>query len=75
MSVSTAVAPEARAVAFGGRWYVPVPWHRAENARSRLQALGFTCTLCLDPLGRKAHLELGHGVDPHRAVAALLAEG
>jgi hypothetical protein len=71
MPVNTAAVPELQAVAFGGRHYVPVPWERAEGARERLRSVGIPCTLCLDPLGRVAHLELGRGVEPRRALAAL----
>jgi hypothetical protein len=58
-----------------GRWYVTVPWDRAENLRSRLARRGLPATLCLDPEGRVARLELWPGVSPDRVVAELTGTG
>jgi hypothetical protein len=54
-----------------GRWYVSVPWEQADNLRSRLMRRGCPSTLCLDPLARRARLELWPGVSPDQVLAEM----
>ena len=54
-----------------GRWYVTVPWEQADNLRNELERRGCPSTLCLDPLARRARLELWPGVSPDRVLAEL----
>jgi hypothetical protein len=54
-----------------GRWYVSVPWEQADNLRNRLNRRGCPSTLCLDPLARRARLELWPGVSPDQVAAEL----
>ena len=54
-----------------GRWYVSVPWEQADNLRSRLTRRGCPSTVCLDPLARRARLELWPGVSPDQVAAEL----
>ncbi len=54
-----------------GRWYVSVPWEQADNLRNKLKRRGCPSTLCLDPLARRARLELWPGVSPDQALAEL----
>jgi hypothetical protein len=56
-----------------GRWYVSVPWDRADSLRSRLMRRGCPSTLCMDPLARQARLELWPGVTPDQVLAELQA--
>lgn len=71
MSTITVSLRDPRVAAEGGRWYVSVPWDQAENAHCQLREAGFPSTICLDVARRQARLELGAGVDPQKALAAL----
>ena len=54
-----------------GRCYIPVPWSRADELRSRLRRLGYASTLCLDPRNRQARIELAADADVDAALEAL----
>jgi hypothetical protein len=54
-----------------GRWYVPVPWGRADHLHAALRRAGHPSVLCLDPETRAARLELWPGVSPAEALAEL----
>jgi hypothetical protein len=54
-------------------WFVTVPWHRAEDLRSRLQERGIPVTACLEPAERLAGLEIHQEVDPETVRAILAA--
>jgi hypothetical protein len=54
-----------------GRWYVVVPWGAADNMRAYLKRQGLCSTVCLDPEGHHARLELWPGVSPDAVRAAL----
>jgi hypothetical protein len=56
-----------------GRWLIPVSWDDADNLREYLSDRGCPTTLCLDPEGKSARLELWPGVEPD-SVLALLGE-
>ena len=55
----------------GGRWFVRVPWDRADHLHAALRRRGLDSTLCLVPDTRDARLELWPGVEPERILAEL----
>jgi hypothetical protein len=71
MTTATASSDAARFTCEGGRWYVSIPWKKAEELRERLQGFGCPTVLCLDPTSQEARLELQPGVDPDRMLAVL----
>lgn len=68
MLVPPPLSPHA---AYRSRWSFPVPWHRADEVRSRLCRRGYPATVCLDPSSRDARLEPWPGVSVHVFAAAL----
>jgi hypothetical protein len=71
MGIALSTQTSSRVTSECGRWYVSVAWEQADNLRSRLKRKGCPSTVCLDPLARRARLELWPGVSPDQVAAEL----
>jgi hypothetical protein len=62
MSANTYDAPDF--VVEAGRTFVPVAWEHADRLRSRLDKLGVTAVVELNPATHEARVQVPAGTDP-----------
>jgi hypothetical protein len=74
MTIPLALLDTLQMISEQGKWYVPVPWNNADEIHQYLLQCNCPATLCLNPAGREARLELPQEADLNRLRAVLRGE-